>query len=1302
MSEPSVPLTPWQRELRWLRTNLDTPLKRIAGGAAAAGVLVGLFGALAWAATRGGEDLAFVDPPGFALSPGGEDVPRLAPIRVTFASAPEEKVAERLVRLDPPVTGTYAWLSDRTVLFQPEYPGLLRGSEYTVVVPARPEAGLDQEVRRSFTVTGLLTVQQAIPGDADTEVPLNAPILVQFSRSVAPLTTLAARDNTPVVTFEPPLEGAGEWLNTSIYRFVPTALSPYTTYKASVAKGLTSAADGVLKEDFSWTFTTLSPAIAKLTPDANTQFASPRQTVTVEFNQPMAEEAKAGITVKAPDGSAVSGTVAWDSDRTLATFTPSGTLAHLTTYTAVVAAELPGANGGKTADERQASFKTVGVPAIASTRPENGETAADRFGIMLRFTNPMDAESLEGKISVSGFTADQVNVNIHENELFVGVPLEPSTSYVVTLAPGSTDRYGQVMGGHTLSFTTGSLPSSITLALPGYNSSGTYSSSTEPMLYFHATNSTNASFALYPLTDSEWELVSRTGKPGPEWSPSLSSLRTWSVPVTSELNEVFLGSTSLSGGGPLPEGYYYVDTGGDWASWLAFAVVDTVIVTKMSQDQLLAWVLDHDTGQPVSGVTVSASGPEISPGSAVTDSDGVAMFSVPDMTQLRSSNLDRNYRLSIREGGRFGVGSTRWTQGSASRQLNLPIEYFTREWVGQLYTDRPIYRPGETVEYKGVVRADDDAQYTLPPSEPPLFFVMVNSRGQEVKREPIEPNEFGTFAGNFTLPSDAPVGDYSIGIEHRVEGQEQGMYVAGNSYLVAEFRKPEFEVEVTTAAPSYINGENIDVSTAATFYFGGGLAGAALNWSVMATPYRPAVEGLERYSFSDYDYWRAAISETPIRATGTSVTEADGVARFGVPAALLANEGAQQFTISATVTDSNAQAVASSTQVTVYPAAVAAGIRPREYLAISGQPSEIDLVAVDMDGNVLAGQAIVVRAYERKWVTTKEQTDDGARRYRSEPVDTLRETLQAVSGADGTASVTFTPSSTGTYRLVAEATDSSGRTARSATYLWVGGTEYASWRITNDDSIALIADKDSYEVGETAELLVPAPFEGATGLVTVERGKIITRERRSFATNSEVLNIPIVDRSVPNVYVSTVLYRPPTAEDPVPRYKVGYAALSVSTETRVLDVSIRPDREQAQPGETVKYDIKVTDTDGNGVKAEVSVSVVDKALLALEQERGPDGLRAFWFERGLSVMTSSSMAISLNRSNDVIAEPPRQGKGGGGLQDERLRQDFRNSAYWSAQLVTNDDGTASVEVKMPDNLTTWRIRARRERRHDGR
>ncbi|HMS59859.1 MAG TPA: alpha-2-macroglobulin family protein, partial [Tepidiformaceae bacterium] len=510
-------------------------------------------------------------------------------------------------------------------------------------------------------------------------------------------------------------------------------------------------------------------------------------------------------------------------------------------------------------------------------------------------------------------------------------------------------------------------------------------------------------------------------------------------------------------------------------------------------------------------------------------------------------------------------------------------------------------------------------------------------------------------------------------------------------------RKPEFQVEVAAGHGSYANGDTIDSTATASFFFGGALAGAKTEWSVLASPYYVRMKGYEAYTFGETQRWRygpESVIRDPVRASGTAVTNAGGVASFGVPAVLKGDEGAQQFTLAATVTDQSAQAVANSTTVTVHPASLYAGVKTNAYIGFAGEASRADVVTVDTEGRPQPNRAVRVLVYDRKWVTTKESTPDGARRYRSDPVDTLIETLSVTTDAKGLGSVSFTPKTTGTIRLVAEITDDRGRTARSATYLWVAGAGEASWRISNDDIIQLVADKERYEIGETAQVLVPTPFEGATGLVTVERGKILTREVRDFPTTSTTISIPITAKSVPNVFVSTVLYRPPTATDPVPRYKVGYVELPVSTATRALNVEVKSDRDQAKPGDTVRYTVRVTDSAGKGVRAEVSAAVVDKAVLSLAEDRSQTGLAAFWFERGLGVTTTSSMAVSLNRSNDVISEPRQGGKGGGGLEDDRLRQEFKNTAFWAPQLVTKDDGTLTVDVKLPDNLTTWRFQAR--------
>ena len=190
---------------------------------------------------------------------------------------------------------------------------------------------------------------------------------------------------------------------------------------------------------------------------------------------------------------------------------------------------------------------------------------------------------------------------------------------------------------------------------------------------------------------------------------------------------------------------------------------------------------------------------------------------------------------------------------------------------------------------------------------------------------------------------------------------------------------------------------------------------------------------------------------------------------------------------------------------------------------------------------------------------------------------------QVTTDDTGEASFEFAPPTSGSYRLVAESTDDEGRVARSARFVWVSGRDHAPWPVRDDDIIELIADRDEYEVGDVAEVLVPAPFAGATALVTIERGRVLSSEVRTFETNSEVLRIPIEDAHIPNVFVGVVLYRAPTADDPYPRYLVGTVELSVSTAPRHLDVRVEPDRDAAAPGETVQYEVTVTDAEGVGV-----------------------------------------------------------------------------------------------------------------------
>ncbi|MYH41887.1 MAG: hypothetical protein F4150_09130, partial [Chloroflexi bacterium] len=672
------------------------------------------------------------------------------------------------------------------------------------------------------------------------------------------------------------------------------------------------------------------------------------------------------------------------------------------------------------------------------------------------------------------------------------------------------------------------------------------------------------------------------------------------------------------------------------------------------------------------------------PERATTDADGLARFPI-----AAASGPDRvsypDYLVRIVEGGRTGVAVTWWDGDRSLHAPGVPVSESLPELHGHLYTDRPIYRPGETVHYGGVVRAEDDAAYSLPG---PGRALSLEVRGPSHAPPDVtaQADELGAFAGELVLPADAAPGTYRI----RIPGGRRGQ-IAATTFTVAEFRVPEFAVEAEASRTDVVAGEQIPVEARARFYFGPPVADAAVSWAALASPTRFLAEGYEGYSFSRYDRGEGR----PLRASGTAQTDGSGLARFHAPAALEPGEGTHRFTISATVTDRNAQAVASSTEVTVHPATWYAGIRTDSYVAAAGRPQAIHLVSVDTGGRAAPHRPITVRIL--------------ARDYREGvPHDTEIGVLSATTDERGEASVAYTPLATGEYRLVAESVDGQGRVARAERYLWVSGRDHASWRPRDDNLIELVADRDRYEVGDVAEVLVPAPFAGATGLVTIERGRVLESEVRRFETNSEVLHIPIDAGHVPNVYVGVLLYLPPRGENPRPEFRVGYVNLPVSTAAVELDVRVEPERDRAAPGETVRYEVEVTDSEGRGTEAEVSVAIVDEAVLALAADLGPDGLGAFWYERALGVRTASSLAPRSRdapRHDDGLydgdamddAGPPegdRHPPPAGAAPGPHLRSDFRHTALWIGRLSTGPDGKASFELALPDNATTWRARAR--------
>ncbi len=622
-----------------------------------------------------------------------------------------------------------------------------------------------------------------------------------------------------------------------------------------------------------------------------------------------------------------------------------------------------------------------------------------------------------------------------------------------------------------------------------------------------------------------------------------------------------------------------------------------------------------------------------------------------------------------------------------------------------IYTERPLYRPGQPVYFKGIVRVDDDLSYKLPDKQQ-VEVTISSYEGEEVYHETLALSDYGAFDATFNLDEGAALGTYYISA--KFPGAD---HVIGNlTFTVAEYRKPEFQIDLSMDPTDVLLGQKFSANLDAAYYSGGGLSQAQVDWQLFSQPfnYTPP-QKYSQYSFYDderdagFDREGQPEQVSKAIADGQATTDDSGKLRLELPADPAGLPGSRKLMFYAYITDFAGTQVGASGQVIAHRSLVYAGARPKDYIGTAGKEQTFQLVTLDWDGNPVANQTVKVDVSERQWYSVQELDAQGVLRWKTSVKDIPVASFDNVtSDANGEANVNFTPDHGGVYRALVTVYDRSGNMNRSAAYLWVAGSGYIPWRQANDNSFQLIADKDSYQPGDTAQLLIASPFQGtAYALITVERGKVRSREVIELNSNSTIYQLPVTADMAPVVYASVLIVKGVDANNPRPAYKVGMAQLNVSTEQQTLNVKLTANPPQAAPGEKVTYTVETMDAAGKPVQADVSLGLSDLATLSLLDMNSQPILSFFYAKRGLSVNTALSLAASMEEFNANLKEQLQSGrgqgsggKGGGEPGVPDVRQNFLDTAFWQASVRTDAGGKAAVDVTLPDNLTTWRMDAR--------
>ncbi|MDO8553137.1 MAG: alpha-2-macroglobulin family protein [bacterium] len=597
-----------------------------------------------------------------------------------------------------------------------------------------------------------------------------------------------------------------------------------------------------------------------------------------------------------------------------------------------------------------------------------------------------------------------------------------------------------------------------------------------------------------------------------------------------------------------------------------------------------------------------------------------------------------------------------------------------------VYTDRPIYRPGQEVFIKGLYRLDFDGVFEVF-RDADVKLQVTNSKGEIILTQKLPVSSYGTISTSVNLPADAPLGSYSIN-------------AGGSGYAffdVAEYVGAAFEAKAETDKEEYIAGDTVNFKISGKYYFGVPLDGGLLDYSLTSQNFYFDRYTDEYFNFGGnwYSCYDCGYGDTYLKS-GKVQLDAEGRASIAQQLDfddLFTDDAREQskiFVLHGTIKDKQGKSVSFQKSFIVHRGDFYMGVKADPSFTGTNQPVVIRAKTVDVEGKPKSKSGITVVVNKVTWDSNKRQEVDGGYYNRAEQVLTPVITKSFSTNGSGDDSAEIKLKDPGQYAIVATAKDGKDNEIKGTSEIYVYGEGTVDVRPTNNATLELKAEKKDLKVGERAKLIIQSPYPRAKALISIERGRIFTYEVVNIERNMYEYEFPITEDYAPNVFASVVLL------SSGPEVKYGQIEFTVDRKAKELTIDIKPGKLSYLPGEKVTLNVTTKDAKGNPVPANVSLAVADLSVLALKGNPKKDPLLFFYDGLPLTVTTETNVKNLLQE-----AEIPTGTKGGDGGNPAdlatRKRGEFRDTAFWQADVVTNAQGMATVTFTLPDNLTRWQV-----------
>jgi alpha-2-macroglobulin len=734
---------------------------------------------------------------------------------------------------------------------------------------------------------------------------------------------------------------------------------------------------------------------------------------------------------------------------------------------------------------------------------------------------------------------------------------------------------------------------------------------------------------------------------------------------------LFVSETQVVPVSDLPKGVYLVEaTDGTLRAYTIVIVSDLGLVTKSAPGQLLAFAADRRTGAPAPSADVRVWSDKKEDARIKADQNGLARTSMPT----------GRYE-DIRVVAVHGDDVAFVTPYSYDLSSNAD-----QDWAGYVYTDRPVYRPTHTVHFKVILRKRNGEAYQVPSGES-VQVLIEDPDAKPVLQSNFKVSPFGTVNGDLDLPVTAALGYYSI----TVRSSSGSAYPVSGGFHVEEYKKPEYEVKVNPVSQMVLQGNAIEATIEARYYFGEPVAGAQVKYVVHTSPYySPFIdrddedgdsaaqeEQEEPDGGGSYDdYAGQQISEQSARL------DADGRLKIQIPTPLDAHHRDMRYRIEARVTDDANREIAGHNSVIATYGSFQVGVSAESYVFQKGESIRATAFAKDYDGRpIVTPIHVELLKNASPWAGQS---------------GTLIQSVDTQTEADGSVPLTFMATEAGNFTLRATARTPENRDVTGDAWVWVSSPNEDWWSGENRE-IRMVPDKKSYKVGETAHVLVLTGVPEAYLLVTTEAITLQSSKVIHAAAPSVMVDIPVQSEQQPNVFVSVAFLHDNELYH-------SSKNLKVPAVEQQLRVDIQPSQKQFEPGQKGSYLVEVHDASGKPAAGEFSLSVVDEAIYAIHPDESGDILDAFYGSAYNRVSTDSSLEFYFSgeagkREMFLAYRKATSSRALAQLKPEtlvqpRVRKVFPDTALWLADLRTDANGRAQAELTFPDSLTSWRATVR--------